>query len=81
MNIDPMDEHTLTVPKPSDRYSLTAPELTSESVLLNGVALHAEEDGTVPEIKGEEVKAGTLQLAPASITFLTIPSAGNGNCM
>jgi heparanase 1 len=81
MNIDPKEEHTLTIPKPADRYTLTATELTSESVLLNGIALQVGNDGTVPETKGEKVKAGTLPLAPASITFLAIPSAGNANCM
>jgi heparanase len=81
MNIDPAEEHALTIPKPADRYTLTAAELTSETLLLNGVALQAGNDGTVPEMKGEKVKAGTLPLAPASITFLTIPSAGNTNCM
>ena len=81
MNIDPKQEHTLMIRLPADRYTLTAPDLTSTSVLLNGVALQAGADGTVPEIKGQRAEAGVLQFAPASITFLTIPSARNRGCM
>jgi len=81
MNLDAKQEHTLTIPLPADRYTLTAPDLTSTSVLLNGVALQAAADGTVPEIKGQRAEAGVLQLAPESITFLTIPSARNKSCM
>jgi hypothetical protein len=80
MNTDTKQEQTLTIPTMANRYTLTAPELTSQSVLLNGIALQAGEDGTVPETKGEKVNAGTIQLAPTSITFLTIPSAGNKSC-
>jgi heparanase len=49
--------------------------------LLNGAELEAAPDGSVPEFKGQPVKAGALSLAPASITFLTIPSARNKACM
>jgi hypothetical protein len=81
MNIDPKQEQTLTIPLSADRYTLTAPDLTSTTVLLNGVALQAGQDGTLPEIKGQRVKPGALELAPASITFLTVPSARNAGCM
>ena len=81
MNIDPKDEHTLMISKPVDRYTLTAPELTSQNIFLNGIALEAAEDGSVPEMKPEQVKAGMLQLAPASITFLMFSSAHNEYCM
>jgi hypothetical protein len=81
MNIEPKQEQTLTIPLPSERYTLTAPGLTSTTVLLNGVALQAGQDGTIPEIKGQRVKPGTLELAPASITFFTLASARNASCM
>jgi len=81
MNLDTKQEQTLAIPLPGERYTLTAPDLASTTVMLNGVALQAAADGTVPEIKGQKVKAGTLQLGPASITFLTIPSAKNKSCM
>lgn len=81
MNLDTQQEHALTIPFAAERYTLTAPDLTSTSVLLNGVALQAAADGTVPEIKGQKAEAGVLQLAPASITFLAVPSARNKSCM
>lgn len=34
----------------------------------------------IPELKGHSEKAGTLRLAPASITFLAFPDAGNPGC-
>ncbi len=81
MNIDPDREQPLAIPLPADRYTLTATSLTSTTVLLNGIALQVQQYGTLPEIKGERVKPGDLQLAPASITFLTMPSARNAACM
>jgi len=81
MNIDPTQEQTLTIPLSADRYTLTAPDLASTTVLLNGVTLQPGQDGTLPEIKGQKVKPGALELAPASITFLTMPSARNADCM
>ena len=81
MNIDTKQDHSLTISLPAIRYTLTAPALTSTNVLLNGVALQAGADGTVPEIKGQKVEAGVLPFAPASITFLTVPSARNKSCM
>jgi heparanase len=81
MNIDPKDEHALTISLAADRYTLTAPDITSTSVFLNGVALQAGNDGTVPETRGQRVEAGAVRLAPASIAFFTIPSARNKSCM
>jgi hypothetical protein len=81
LNTDSTSEQALTIPLPADRYSLTAPDLASKTVSLNGTELKAASDGSVPQLKGQPVKAGTLRLAPASITFLTMASAGNKACM
>jgi hypothetical protein len=81
LNTDATSDQAVTIPLAADRYSLTAPDLTSKTVLLNGAELQAQPDGSVPEFKGQPVKAGTIRLAPASITFLTIPSARNKTCM
>jgi hypothetical protein len=81
LNTDAGREEMISIPLAADRYSLTAPDLAGRKVLLNGVELEAAPDGSVPEFKGQPVKAGTLRLAPASMTFLTIPSAGNKSCM
>jgi hypothetical protein len=81
LNTDTSSEQTITLPLAADRYSLTAPDLAGRKVLLNGSELQAAADGSVPELKGQPVKAGAMQLAPASITFLTMPSARNKACM
>jgi hypothetical protein len=81
LNTDATSEQAVTIPVAADRYSLTAPDLASKKVLLNGAELQAQPDGLVPDFKGQPVKAGTIRLTPASITFLTIPSARNKTCM
>lgn len=80
LNTDEKSAHTITIPKAAERYTLTAAELNSTTVLLNGVELKAASDGTVPALHGEPVAAGKVQLVPASATFLTVPSAGNKSC-
>ena len=80
LNTDSKNEQMLTLPSSGERYTLTAPELTSASVMLNGMELKAAPDGSVAPIHGEHFKPGTLRLAPASVTFLTLPSAGNPSC-
>jgi len=80
MNTDAANEQTLAIPSAGERYSLTAPGLTSTDVKLNGYELKAAADGSVPVFAGEPVAAGSIKLAPASITFLIIPSAHNKNC-
>ena len=81
LNTDAKNEQSLALRHPADRYTLTAPDLTSTTVSLNGTELEAGVDGSLPPIAGQPVKAGTVQLAPASVTFLTIPTAHNAACM
>jgi hypothetical protein len=80
LNTDAKDTQTLTIPAGGDRYTLSATDLTSNNVSLNGAELQAGSDGSLPAIKGMQVKAGTLQLAPTTITFLTMPLAKNASC-
>jgi heparanase 1 len=86
LNTDPTTAQTMTVPVDAERYTLTAPSLTgnpalsSNTVLLNGAKLTAMPDGSLPSIKGQPVKAGSIRFEPVSITFLTMPTAGNAVC-
>jgi hypothetical protein len=80
LNTDAAAEQTVTVPVGGERYTLTASSLASKTVSLNGAELAAAPDGTLPALKGQAVKAGPLQFAPASITFVTMPAAGNASC-
>ncbi|HEV2287756.1 MAG TPA: hypothetical protein VGR81_02255 [Candidatus Acidoferrales bacterium] len=80
LNTDEKEEYTLEEPVSGDRFTLTAPALTSTIVLLNGRELEANPNGSLPSMQGQPFKAGPVRLPPHSITFLTIPSAGNNNC-
>jgi hypothetical protein len=59
---------------------LTAKGLLDTTVELNGRGLSTDFHDTVPEMTGEPARAGLVKLAPASITFLAFPNAGNASC-
>lgn len=67
----------LYVPMAGERYTLTAKDLDSTTVELNGRELHVATDGTLPRIKGAKAGSGRITLPPASITFVAYPKAGN----
>ncbi|GAA3764643.1 hypothetical protein [Terriglobus aquaticus] len=71
---------TLDVPTKAERYTLTSRDLFSSVVMLNGQKLTAAPDGALPEMKGTAAQQGTVSLPPASITFLTMATAGNSAC-
>jgi heparanase 1 len=81
LNTDREHEQVLSLPQPAQRFTLTAPALTSEKVLLNGMELRPESDGSVGSLKAAHASAGAIRLEPSSVTFLIIPSARNENCM
>jgi heparanase 1 len=74
------EEHALGVPVAGERFTLTAPDLGSTTVLLNNSALNARADGTLPVMKGHRFRAGSVRLPANSISFMTLPSAGNPSC-
>ena len=80
LNTDSAHAQQITLPRDAERYTLTAPELTSDTVLLNGVELKAASDGSVEPLKGAHASAGVLELEPASVTFFVISSARNSAC-
>ena len=61
-------------------YALTAPELQSRAVLLNGRRLELGLGDTLPALDPLPVNDRTVSLAPTSINFLTLPQAGNRSC-
>lgn len=63
-------EATVVLPKSASQYMLTADELLTKKVKLNGQELKLTDEDNVPTLKGEKVKAGTLKLPPHSIVFL-----------
>lgn len=80
LNTSPQ-EQMIAIAQPGEVYTLSAPDLASTSVSLNGGELHAAADGTAPMPAGDPVKAGNFHLLPDSVSFLLIPGARNKACM
>ena len=80
INTDREASHDLAVPVESERYTLTASDLLSSTVELNGTELRLGANDALPEPAGKPLRAGYLTLPPASITFLGVPNARNASC-
>lgn len=80
LNTDTEDVREIKLPVKAKRYTLTASDLTSASIALNGIVLRIGSDGSVPPLQGESLPPGTIRLTPASVTFLVMPTAGNQSC-
>jgi heparanase 1 len=81
LNTDAQNEQVITLPSAAERFTLSAPELASTKVLVNGTEPVVAADGTAGPLKPEPVKAGPVRLAPATVTFLTIAAARNQSCL
>ena len=64
----------------ADRYTLTAATLDDVRVQLNGRGLALGAGDQIPSLTPVRTQKGTLELAPASITFLAVADAGNPSC-
>jgi hypothetical protein len=80
LNVDRSAPHTLTLPMASERHTLDAASLRDTIVRLNGLPLRVGPEGDVSRIASVRTPAGALTFAPASITFLAVPAAGNQAC-
>jgi hypothetical protein len=80
LNTDRTSPKTLTVSAPSERYTLTAPELETTRVELNGKELKLGSDDSLPKLTGVSTASGPVTLPPASITFLAVGNAHNAAC-
>jgi len=80
INNDRSNTQMLTLPNGSERYTLDAANLQDVAVRLNGTRLSLDDSGELPHLTGMKVEAGTVTFAPATITFIAIPGAGNGAC-
>ena len=75
--------HSFELNAAAERYTLSAPSLKNlddTRVQLNGTELKLGADDTLPEFAGVSTQSGELIFAPASITFLAIPTANNASC-
>jgi len=80
INADRAEEESVDLPIQSERYTLTAQDLLDNRVQLNGSDLKLGADDALPDFKGAATRSGKVTLAPASITFLSLPNAHNANC-
>jgi heparanase len=79
INLDRTQTAALALSAPAERYTLSTDHLQSETVKLNGRPLRLAGD-QLPAIRGLKVAAGELTLAPASVTFFSVPTASNSAC-
>lgn len=81
INNDTDAARALRVPIAAQRYTLSSSAgLQSRSVRLNGTELALAVNDALPALTGEPIPPGDVTLAPATITFLALPTAGNGAC-
>jgi len=80
INLDKAAAATLELPTAAERYALTADELQSGAVKLNGKELALLPGDRLPVLKPAKAAKGAQTLAPASITFLAIPDARAKAC-
>lgn len=70
----------LRVDGPADVYALTAPELQSRTVLLNGQPLALGADDSLPDILPVHQRGPRISLEPTSVNFIALPQADNAAC-
>jgi hypothetical protein len=80
LNLSRTESQAIHMSQKSERYTLTATDLTSHTVQLNGRDLALSFDGDIPELTGLPTAKGDLTLPPASITFLNVADAKNPAC-
>ena len=72
LNNSKTETTTVELPKEAVRYTLSADTLRSTTMKLNGRPLQLVGEYDLPSLEGESVAAGTLELAPATCTFLVL---------
>jgi hypothetical protein len=72
INTSRTDESSIQLPMTAERYTLTADNLESTRVRLNGQELELGTGDELPARRGQQIVAGQVGLAPASITFLRV---------
>lgn len=80
LNTDAAAAREVEIPAGGRRYTLSAQELRSAAVALNGQPLSLGAGDDLPAVNGAPIAAGTTAFAPATISFLTFPGAANPAC-
>ncbi|MDO4343755.1 MAG: beta-glucuronidase [Eubacteriales bacterium] len=66
------DTVAVQIPKAADCYMLSAEQIRSDTMKLNGRCLNLSEAGDLPELKSDRLEAGTFLLAPKTCAFLVL---------
>jgi hypothetical protein len=74
------EPQTLDLDGKAELYALTAAELQSATVSLNGRPLALSDKDALPRVTPRSMDDGKLTLAATSINFITLPGAGNPAC-
>ena len=80
INTDRTAAAALRLPVSSERYTLSADDLQSVDVKLNGTALELGPNDDLPQFAAVTSPPGSVEIAPATITFLTVADAKNPAC-
>ncbi|HZQ42490.1 MAG TPA: hypothetical protein VFA99_04530 [Acidobacteriaceae bacterium] len=72
--------HSLDLPTGGERYTLSAPRLDGQDVMLNGTHLSLGAQDQLPELKPIAERGGVEHFAPTTITFIAFPNAHNTAC-
>jgi hypothetical protein len=80
INTDRTNAATLRLPMTSERYTLSANDLQSAGVKLNGTALELGPNDDLPQFAAVTSPPGSVEIGPATITFLNVGEAKNPAC-
>lgn len=80
INTDRTNGATLRLPVTSERYTLSADDLQGVEVKLNGTALELGPNDELPQFAAVTSPPGSVEIGPATITFLTVGEAKNPAC-
>jgi hypothetical protein len=80
INTDSSASRVLLIAKASERFTLDAAKLQDGTVRLNGRILQLDTNDNLPSLGGVPTAAGAVKFAPATISFLAVPTAANSAC-
>ena len=80
INTDRTNAVTLRLPVASKRYTLSADDLQSAEVKLNGTALELGPNDELPRFAAVTSPPGSVEIGPTTITFLDVADAKNPAC-
>lgn len=80
INTDRTNAVTLRLPVASKRYTLSADDLQSAEVKLNGTALELGPNDELPRFAAVTSPPGSVEIGPTTIAFLDVADAKNPAC-